>query len=96
MPLRLLALLAGSFRLAIFFAAIGMAQIGLVDAAELTAADSEDGKTILLLDGDIEFADGHKLEVMALALDIEKRGVSALFLNPAAADPAQRLEWSRS
>ncbi|MBX9826435.1 MAG: hypothetical protein K2Y27_15780 [Xanthobacteraceae bacterium] len=86
MPLRWLASLAGVrlaiFQLAIVCAAIGTGQIGLVHAAELTSADAEDGKTILLLDGKIEFGDGEKLDLNVLALDIQKRGgVSALYLN---------------
>ncbi|MBX9840492.1 MAG: hypothetical protein K2Z80_01660 [Xanthobacteraceae bacterium] len=91
MPLRLLASLANfcsaSFGLIVFCATIGMAQLSLaqlslVDAAELASADSEDGKTILLLEGEIEHGDGEKLDLSIFALDVRKRGgVSALYLN---------------
>jgi hypothetical protein len=85
MRLRLLALLENFrlaiFRLAISCATIAMAQIGLACAAEFIAADGEDGKTILLLDGKIQRLDSEKLNLMVLALDIQKRGVSVLYLN---------------
>jgi hypothetical protein len=84
MRLRLLAMRA-SFRFAIFQLAmsctIGVAQVSLVHSAEFISAVSKEGKTIVLLDGEIEPGDSVKLALIVTALDNQKRAVSALYLN---------------
>ncbi|MBX9840493.1 MAG: hypothetical protein K2Z80_01665 [Xanthobacteraceae bacterium] len=61
-------------------------QLSLAHAAEFTPAVSEEGQTILLLDGKIEPGDTTRLALLVTALDNRNRTVSALYLNSRAGE----------